>query len=710
MGGKMRRSIKKGIVMSSLACLLMASFATFTGNPVVEAKSSIDELMGHQNELGDLATQTDPTQQTTPTEPTQQTSPMNQTTQTLSTTEKLTETQSNTETTIEAVSTTATNESGDTTTKVSSEIEDVQYKDYETIKFEPVARNRIEQVQGDLPTIWTVFYYNGKNGELQSENPQNIRMMFNGNEWQASELRQWKKTEYGIHYYILLDTSSSVKDYFEELIDAINGLALQMEEQDTLTVYTVGNETDTLTPVVENATADDTVRIKEKLETLSADDECTYLNNAIVDIVQMIQTNNRKNVEDDFTGRDIVLVLSDGANDSNTGKTSEDVKAALKDSNIPVYAFINENAQATNGNTLEEIVASSSGRSIYVEDNDFPGSVDSQVKELQDAWIATFLNTDAIESLNYTIDLKLILDDSKEIWEYASKSAVFYRAKPDTEAPRVVSVVLAEDNCIYVTFSEFVIGADAVSAYKIEKIEHATSGYVSEEQSDTKLQVISVTEVGNHTDYTYCLMLNDVLYRGDYRFNFSNITDLKRNPLTPDYYETSFTDAPEKTVEKDSLFKQFWWIFLTAFLVLLVLILLIVSHIFKKNKDTVIVDDKEVLAGNTDVKQYTDLEQQQKGQAISLYLYSDGKIIKKIDAGVQGSMIVGRSDLCDIFIDDVNMSRQHFVIEFDGESFYIQDLYTTNGTMLNGVKMTHKRRLENNDRITAGSLDIVVRW
>lgn len=56
------------------------------------------------------------------------------------------------------------------------------------------------------------------------------------------------------------------------------------------------------------------------------------------------------------------------------------------------------------------------------------------------------------------------------------------------------------------------------------------------------------------------------------------------------------------------------------------------------------------------------------------------------------------------------MSRQHFAIEYDGESFYIQDLDTTNGTMLNGVKMTHKRRLEKNDRITAGSLDIVVRW
>lgn len=690
----MRFNIKKGIVISSLACLLVTSFATFTDGPVVEAKSNVgmEELMEQQNEPGGVATPTDPTPQTP------------------STTEKPTEAQSNTEATIEAVSTAAGQVSGDTTTEAPAEMEEDPYKDYETIKFELGSKNRVEQVQGNLPTIWTVFYYNGKNGELQSEKPQNIKMLFNGNEWQASELRQWKKTEYGIHYYVLLDTSGSVKGYFDELIDAINGLALQMEERDTLTVYTVGNETDTLTPVIENATAKDTARIKEKLETLSADDERTYLNNAIVDIVKMIQTNNRNNVEDDFTGRDIIFVLSDGANDSNTGKTSEEVKAALKDANIPVYAFMNKNVQATNGNALEGIAASSSGGSIYVEDNDFSGSVDAQVNELQDAWIATFSYTDAMEAVEYTVDLRLILNDSKEIWEYASKPAVFYRAKPDTEAPRVVSVTLAGENCIDVTFSEFVTGADAVSAYQIEKIEQATSNSASEGQTASKLQVISVTEVGNHTDYTYRLTLNDVLYRGDYRFNFSDITDLQGNPLTPDYYETSFTDAPEKAVEKDSFFKRFWWIFLAAFLVLLVLILLIVFHIIKKNKGIVIVDDKAVLAKNTDVKQHIVLEQQQKGQAIALYLYSGGKMIKKIDAGVQGSMIVGRSDLCDIFIDDVRMSRQHFAIEFDGESFYIQDLDTTNGTMLNGVKMTHKRRLENNDRITAGSLDIVVRW
>lgn len=69
---------------------------------------------------------------------------------------------------------------------------------------------------------------------------------------------------------MLLDTSGSVKGYFAELIDAINGLALKMEEADTLTLYTVGNASDTLTPVIVDATADQTAEIKEKLDALSA--------------------------------------------------------------------------------------------------------------------------------------------------------------------------------------------------------------------------------------------------------------------------------------------------------------------------------------------------------------------------------------------------------------------------------------------------------
>lgn len=75
-------------------------------------------------------------------------------------------------------------------------------------------------------------------------------------------------------------------------------------------------------------------------------------------------------------------------------------------------------------------------------------------------------------------------------------------------------------------------------------------------------------------------------------------------------------------------------IFLVIFLIILVVILLVVFHVIKKNKGIVVVDDKAVFAEKCiDVKQHIILEQQKSGQPISLYLYSNGKMIKKVDAG-----------------------------------------------------------------------------
>lgn len=48
-------------------------------------------------------------------------------------------------------------------------------------------------------------------------------------------------------------------------------------------------------------------------------------------------------------------MLSDGENDSNTGKTSEEVKSALKDANIPVYAFMNKMRRQRMGMPWKEL-------------------------------------------------------------------------------------------------------------------------------------------------------------------------------------------------------------------------------------------------------------------------------------------------------------------------------------------------------------------
>ena len=98
------------------------------------------------------------------------------------------------------------------------------------------------------------------------------------------------------------------------------------------------------------------------------------------------------------------------------------------------------------------------------------------------------------------------------------------------------------------------------------------------------------------------------------------------------------------------------------------------------------------------------------GVPIIIDVYKNGSIINSIKSNVDSSLILGRDSICDVVINNENLSGQHLVIEYSDDSFYVQDLDTTNGTYFNGIKMTHKRRLEKNDRLKIGEMELVIRW
>jgi sigma-B regulation protein RsbU (phosphoserine phosphatase) len=66
------------------------------------------------------------------------------------------------------------------------------------------------------------------------------------------------------------------------------------------------------------------------------------------------------------------------------------------------------------------------------------------------------------------------------------------------------------------------------------------------------------------------------------------------------------------------------------------------------------------------------------------------------------SLSLGRSsanELC--YPEDIGLSRQHVVLERDGEHWTARDLGSKNGTFINGIRITEKRRLRPGDRIVA---------
>jgi FHA domain/zinc-ribbon domain len=67
----------------------------------------------------------------------------------------------------------------------------------------------------------------------------------------------------------------------------------------------------------------------------------------------------------------------------------------------------------------------------------------------------------------------------------------------------------------------------------------------------------------------------------------------------------------------------------------------------------------------------------------------------------EGTTLIGRSPECDIFLDDVTVSRRHAEIRREGDTFTIRDLGSLNGTYVNR-KRIESVQLEDDDEVQIG--------
>ena len=82
----------------------------------------------------------------------------------------------------------------------------------------------------------------------------------------------------------------------------------------------------------------------------------------------------------------------------------------------------------------------------------------------------------------------------------------------------------------------------------------------------------------------------------------------------------------------------------------------------------------------------------------------DGRVVKLASR----RLVVGRSRECDVQLEDGNVSRRHFeLVREDPDAWVVVDLGSTNGTEVNGRRVSGRKRLDDGDRITVGSTELV---
>jgi pSer/pThr/pTyr-binding forkhead associated (FHA) protein len=70
-----------------------------------------------------------------------------------------------------------------------------------------------------------------------------------------------------------------------------------------------------------------------------------------------------------------------------------------------------------------------------------------------------------------------------------------------------------------------------------------------------------------------------------------------------------------------------------------------------------------------------------------------------------GSLLIGRLPECDVLLTDTMVSRMHARISVQGDSVVVEDLHSTNGVYVNGMRVAHSTALCEGDRILIGTTE-----
>jgi pSer/pThr/pTyr-binding forkhead associated (FHA) protein len=89
-------------------------------------------------------------------------------------------------------------------------------------------------------------------------------------------------------------------------------------------------------------------------------------------------------------------------------------------------------------------------------------------------------------------------------------------------------------------------------------------------------------------------------------------------------------------------------------------------------------------------------------------LVVQGKQRGQILKFVTGEFVIGRGPECHVRPNSDWVSRQHCLLRVGDESVHIRDLGSTNGTLINGVRLVDERRLDSGDKVQVGPLVLQV--
>ena len=522
---------------------------------------------------------------------------------------------------------------------------------------------------------------------------------------QDGDIKTFDETGEGLRYIILLDNSGSMnRVQFDESLKQIKKLRDGLKNNDEMQLYTVGttdinsDKTDVFARTVMATETDSIQADKDMIDNIpyiTGKESKTILYRSIN---QVIEEQSSQTSMDSL--RTVILLVSDGEDDSDdVNGTDNDRDATLenvRNSSIPLYGIlINNTSRNPNEDkikfTKNKILNSDNSNGYYYncstksDSNVVKKAFKKINKILREETYVVNLTTDSNKAVVGKNDLNLTVNNQAIDAVHIDYSDY----EKDNDAPVIVGSV-KKDGKNTITF--VVEDSNGVNATDASDISHY-SIQMDDGKEDSRVWTIEqVNAAENGNNVTITLVLNEEeFYNGDYTLTIDGIRDKSQDQNAMVKAKASFTvedGLDGKSEARKAFIQKYWWI---ALIILIAVIGAVVIIIAKKKSVKIV--EKEINPEDFN---------QADSKLIRLTITDRSGAIKDVEWNIEGSLFVGRSEICNIFFDDDRLSKQHFVIEVNKMGCYIEDLESTNGTFVNGVKMTNRRLLLDGDVITAG--------
>lgn len=497
----------------------------------------------------------------------------------------------------------------------------------------------------------------------------------------------------GITYYVLLDISGSIpRSYFASIKEGIQNLQESLRPVDQMILCTFGEEVALVADGTQ--TAQDLEGI---LAGLTNRDQETLLFEGI-DRVAALTEQTRGNCR-----RQVLFVVSDGEDFAVGKKMAQEALATLKDKGLPAYAVCIRDTAKENINSFGEFARTSGGYLTTFQAEEGAGVLTSLEAELLDDLCVEYRAANNVVS-NKEENFSFQFADDRVL----SRAVMNVHWIPDNEAPYLVSGEAIGKQQIRLVFSEPMTGLAGAANYAVtlEGREVGVTGVAYDKEDETKITLTLAEDVAN----------------GTYKITGANLTDasMEKNPLEGSLMVEISGVEPEETEEaiEDTAGPNYMGLIFLLLLAVIILIIVVVI-VSKKKKEKEMHSGEEEhqgSSGNSEVRlqdggfnSHIVMESGAK-RRLNVVVSARGRQPQSTVWELGSSLIVGRSSICDISVEDLELSRQHFCLESERGNVFISDLGSTNGTSVNGIRIAGKRQLNSGDIVEAGSMKFTIRW